>query len=72
VIYAPNNEPVRIVSTPYMDLLDPTTADFPLVKVQFVNMPGDKTYPARICRLHADGGQQEIDEAIAVLTEKGA
>ena len=71
MIYAPNNEPVRIMSEPYYDLLDPTTIDFPLVKVQFVNMPGDKTYPARIARLHADGGQQEVDEAIAAFAKKG-
>lgn len=72
MIYAPNNEPVRIVSAPYMDLLDPTTVKFPLVKVQFINMPVDKVYPARICRLHADGGQQEIDDTITTLSKTEA
>ena len=69
MIYSPSNEPLEIISGPFLDLLDPTSGDFPYVEIRFVNPPQEKIR-VRLCRLHADGGQQEIDQAIAKIKEK--
>ena len=63
MIFSPSNEPVEIISGPYRDLLDPTSTDFLFVDIRFLEPPQEESW-ARICRLHADGGRQEIDEAI--------
>lgn len=54
---------VAIASGKYYNLLDPSTQWDPLVKVQFVKQP-KLICEARLSRLVADGGPEEIEAAI--------
>jgi hypothetical protein len=51
-----------------MNLLDPSTADDPVIKVRSLNNPS-WVRDARISRLKADGGAEEIRAAVAALKE---
>jgi hypothetical protein len=66
MIYTSQGEPVEIVSGPWLDLLDPSSVDFPRFEVQSTQ---DRTWFIMRCRheLKADGGIAEIETAIAAL-----
>ncbi len=61
-IFTVHGEPVEIVGPPMMDLLNPATADDPIVKVRSLLDPS-WVRQASLSRLRADGGLKEIHDA---------
>lgn len=68
MIYTFYGEPVEIIGGKMLNLLDPTTLDDPTVKVRSLNDPS-WVRDARLSRLRADGGDQEINDAVAAFEQ---
>lgn len=65
MLYAPNGEPVEIVSGPYQSITDPVPGEYPYVELRLLNDPAAETAQLRVARLNADGGPAEIAAAVA-------